>query len=43
MALKVVKQAADEKVEVYYECILKLANYVHHKINGNLFMTFFPS
>jgi methenyltetrahydromethanopterin cyclohydrolase len=43
MALRVVKQATSEKMEVYYECILKLANYLHHKIDNNLFMTFFPS
>ncbi len=41
MALKVIKQTSDEKGEVYNEHILKLANYLHHKANNNLFTTFF--
>ncbi len=28
MALRMIKQCGDKKVEVYYECILKLANYL---------------
>jgi hypothetical protein len=28
MALQMIKQGGDKKVEVYYECILKLANYL---------------
>jgi hypothetical protein len=28
MALWMIKQGGDKKVEVYYECILKLANYL---------------
>jgi hypothetical protein len=30
MALRVIRQGGDKKVEVYYECILKLANYFHY-------------
>jgi hypothetical protein len=41
MALRVIKQGGDEKVEVNYKCILKLANYFHHQINDNLQITFF--
>jgi len=41
MALKVIKQTLNEKVEVYYECILKLANCLNHKANNSLFTTFF--
>jgi hypothetical protein len=26
MALQMIKQGGDEKVEVYYECVLKLTN-----------------
>jgi len=37
MALRVIKQTA----EVYYECILKLTNYLHHKINDNFFLKHF--
>jgi hypothetical protein len=40
MALKVIKQTTDKKVEVYYECILKLTNCLHHKTNDSLIMTF---
>jgi hypothetical protein len=41
MALRVIKQGGDEKVEVYYECILKLANCLQHQANDNLLTTFF--
>jgi len=41
MALRVIKQIMDEKVEVYYEHILKLTNYLNHKAYDNLLMTFF--
>jgi hypothetical protein len=37
MALKVIKQMIDEKMEVYYERILKLANCLNHKVDNNLF------
>ncbi len=41
MALKVIKQGSNEKIEVYYEWILKLANYLQHKEDDNLLTTFF--
>jgi hypothetical protein len=41
MALKVIKQAKNKKVEVYYEYILKLANYLNHKVDNSLLTTFF--
>lgn len=41
MALRIIKQTPDEKVEVYYERILKLANYLNHKTNNSLFITLF--
>ncbi len=41
MALKVIKQGNNEKVEVYYERFFKLANYLQHKVNDNLLTTFF--
>ncbi len=41
MALKVIKQGNNEKVEVYYERNLKLANCLQHKVNDNLLTTFF--
>jgi hypothetical protein len=41
MALRVIKQGSDEKVEVYYEWTLKLANYLQHKADDNLLTTFF--
>ncbi len=28
MAFQMIKQGGDKKVEVYYECMLKLANYL---------------
>ncbi len=37
MVYKVIKQAIDEKVNVYYGCILKLANCFQHKANDSLF------
>jgi hypothetical protein len=37
MVYKVIKQAIDEKVKVYYGCIFKLANCFQHKANDNLF------
>jgi len=40
MALRVIKQGNDERVEVYYEWILKLANCLQHKMD-NLLTTFF--
>jgi len=39
MELWVIKQGRDEKVEVYYECILKLANNLQHQANDNLMTT----
>jgi hypothetical protein len=41
MALRIIKQIVDEKMEVYYERILKLANCLNHKVDVSLFMTFF--
>jgi len=41
MALQVIKQGMDEKVEVYYEHILKLVNYLQHQTNDILLTTFF--
>jgi hypothetical protein len=36
MAFRVVKHGNDEKVEVYYEWILKLANCLQHKVDDSL-------
>jgi hypothetical protein len=41
MAFRIIMQGGDEKVEVYYEWILKLAIYFQHKPNDNLLTTFF--
>jgi hypothetical protein len=41
MTLWVIKQGGDEKVEVYYEHILKLANYFQHQTYDNLLTIFF--
>ncbi len=41
MAFRVIKQGNDEKVEVYYEQILKLANCFQQKVDDNLLTTFF--
>jgi len=41
MAFRVIKQKNDEKVEVYYEQILRLANCLQHKMDNNLLTTFF--
>jgi hypothetical protein len=41
MALRAIKQNNDEKVGVYYEQILKLANCLQHKMDNNLLTTFF--
>jgi len=41
MALRVIKQGGEEKVEVYYESILKLANCLQHQVDDNLITTFF--
>lgn len=41
MALRVIKQAMNKKMEVYYEHILKLANCLNHKMNNSLLTTFF--
>ncbi len=40
MALRVIKQGNNKRVEVYYEWILKLANCLQHKANDNLLITF---
>jgi hypothetical protein len=40
MALCVIKQEADETIEVYYEWILKLTNCMQHKANDNMLITF---
>jgi hypothetical protein len=36
-----IKQGGNEKVEVYYECILKLANFLQHQANNKLLTIFF--
>jgi hypothetical protein len=41
MALRVIKHGSDEKVEVYYERILKVANCLQHKVDDSLLTTFF--
>jgi hypothetical protein len=41
MVLRVTKQVTNEKMEVYYECILKLVNCLNHKANNNLPTTLF--
>ncbi len=41
MALRIIKQTSNEKVEVHYEHILKLAKYLNHKTNDSLFTRFF--
>jgi hypothetical protein len=41
MALWMIKQGGDEKVEIYYKCILKLANYLQHQAYDSLLTTFF--
>jgi hypothetical protein len=41
MALQVIKQGGDKKVEVYYELILKLVNCFHHQAYDNLVTLFF--
>jgi hypothetical protein len=41
MVMRVIKQAMKEKVEIYYEHILKLENCLNHKVDDNLLMTFF--
>jgi hypothetical protein len=41
MDFRVIKQGNNEKVEVYYEWILKLANYLQHKRDNGLLTTFF--
>jgi hypothetical protein len=40
-AFRVIKQGNNEKVEVYYEWMFKLANCFQHKVNDNLLTTFF--
>jgi dynactin complex subunit len=41
MVMKVIKQVMKEKVEISYELLLKLANFLNHNVDDNLFMTFF--
>jgi hypothetical protein len=41
MALRIIKQTLDEKMEVYYERILKLVNYLNHKTNDSMLTTLF--
>jgi len=41
MALQMIKQGGDEKVEIYYKCILKLMNYLQHQADDSLLTTFF--
>lgn len=40
MVLRIIKQALDEKMDAYYERILKLANCLNHKTDDNMFTTF---
>jgi hypothetical protein len=42
MAFVVIKQGSDEKVQDYYEWILKLAKCFQHKANDNCEATFVP-
>jgi hypothetical protein len=41
MAFRVIKQGATKKVEVCYKRILKLANFLEHKVDANLLTVFF--
>jgi hypothetical protein len=41
MALRIIKQGNNKRVEVYYEWIFKLTNCLQHKANDNLLITFF--
>jgi len=41
MALWVIKQGGDKKVDIYYEHILKLANCLQHQADDSLLITFF--
>jgi hypothetical protein len=41
MPLRMIKQGGDEKVEVYYEHMLKLANCLQHQANDKLLTIFF--
>jgi hypothetical protein len=41
MALRIMKQGSNKKVEVYYEWVLKLSNHLHCKVDNNLLITFF--
>jgi hypothetical protein len=43
MPLQVIKQGRDEKVEIYYERILKLTNCLQHKKDNNLLTIFFQA
>jgi hypothetical protein len=43
MALQVIKQGGDEKVEMYCECILKLTNYLQHQKDNSLLASFFQT
>ncbi len=43
MALRVVKQGGEEKVEIYYECILKLTNCLQHQVDDSLLTIFFQT
>jgi len=36
-------KALSKKVKVYYERILKLVNYLHHKVDDSLFTIFFKA
>jgi hypothetical protein len=36
-----INQSEDEKLEVYYECILKLTNCLQHQVEDSLLITFF--
>jgi hypothetical protein len=41
MALRMIKQGGDEKVEVYYKRILKLTNCLQHQVDNSLPTIFF--
>jgi len=41
MAFRVITEGSDEKVDIYYERILKLVNCFQHKADNSLLTTFF--
>jgi hypothetical protein len=43
MALCMIKQGGNEKVEVYYACISKLVNCLPHHVDNSFLTTFFKT